>query len=356
MIGIYRSLVIVLLGLFAQSCATTTGEPPSTTGSPGVSDVVEQQFIATEGLTPRERFSKALRMLENGEVGQANVELQAYVATVAKSRSANARALLKQINTPIEEYFPTDYFTVSLGDGESLSTLAKTYLGDALKFYALARYNSISAPSRVFVGQDVRIPLTESARQARDNPVADVKVAETPSEIQQEAPVTVTPTIEKTVSVSELITAEKFSEAVDYANSAPEGSLNNTTLIDIYKGYAEETVASNPYIAADAFHRLSELYEQANDMGSALGALKSALSANADHTQAADSLKSLQPRLVANYYRSASAAFRRQDLDTTIEYADKVLALEPDHANALLYRAQALELQERLKKLGSETK
>ena len=363
MIGIYRGLIIVLLGIFAQSCATTTGEPQTTNGTPDVAGAVEEQFVATEGLTPRERFSQALRMLENGEVGQANAELQAYVATVAKSRSANARALLKQISTPIEEYFPADYFTVSLGDGESLSTLAKTYLGDALKFYALARYNSISAPSRVFVGQEVRIPLTESARQARDDAVKDTQMTEdststeAPVEESLEEPAAIeTPPTERKVTIGELIAAENYSGAVDYANSAPEGSLDNGTLIIIYKGYAEQSKADNPYIAADAYHHLSVLYEQANDMESALGALENALTANADHTQAAESLNSLKPRLVANYYRSASAAFRRQDLDTTIEYSDKVLALEPDHANARLYKAQALELQKRLEKLNAGNK
>ena len=362
MIRIYRSLLVVLLGLIAQSCATTDGGGPGTTGVSELPETAVAEFIATEGLTPRERFSKALRMLENGEVGQAQAELTAYIDTVANSRSKNARALLEQITTPIKEYFPTDYFTISLGDGESLSTLAKTYLGDPLKFYALARYNSISAPSRVFVGQEVRIPLTDSARHVRDNPTSDTQVAEdiTDSEstlrAQQEAPAADTPSIEQSVSIEDLISAENYSDAVDFANNAPEGSLDNDTLITIYQGYAKENVNTNPYIAADAYHHLSELFESSNDMESALGALENALSANADHTQAVDSLKNLKPRLVAKYYRTASAAFGRQDLDTTIEYADKVLALEPEHANAQLYRAQAVELQDRLEKLNAGNK
>jgi len=361
--GTYRGLFIVLSGLLLQSCATTDSGTQTTTGTSDIPSVVDEQFVATPGLAPRERFSKSLRMLENGKVEQAQVELEAYIAAVASSRSKNARALLEQITTPIDEYFPADYFIISLGDGESLSTLAKKYLGDPLKFYALARYNSITAPSRVFVGQEVRIPLTELARQEKDNPVADTTEdadssnndakAEIPQELREDV---TPPVVENIVSIDELILAGMFSEAAEFSNTAPEGSLSNETLIVVYKGFAEESLASNPYVAADAYHRLSELYEQTNDMELALNALNNALSANADHASAADGLASLKPRLVANYYRSASAAFGRQDLETTIQYADKVLALEPDHANAQLYRAQALELQDRLEKLNATKK
>jgi lipoprotein NlpI len=44
-------------------------------------------------------------------------------------------------------------------------------------------------------------------------------------------------------------------------------------------------------------------------------------------------------------------AFQRQDLDGAIAAWDKVLALDPDHKDAQLNRAQALKLKENLKKL-----
>ncbi len=359
MLRFYKSLLIVLFALFVQSCATTTGDSQSTTASPDTSNAEDEQFVATPNLAPRERFSKALRMLENGEVGQAQAELKAYIAAVASSRSRNARALLEQITTPIETYFPSEYFTVSLGDGESLSTLARTYLGDPLKFYALARYNTISAPSRVFVGQEVRIPLTESARLARDNPpvIDEVEEAtallEPAEEVQQETPTAIVDLIEETVSIEDLIGAGNYEEAIEFANNAPEGSLDQATHIAIYLGYAEQMLSDNPFIAADAYHQLADLYLESNDLDSALLTLQKAVSANPDHTGAAQSLQDLESRLVSTYYRSASAAFGRQDLDTTIEYADKVLAIDPDHANAQLYRAQAVELKDRLEQLNS---
>jgi tetratricopeptide (TPR) repeat protein len=42
--------------------------------------------------------------------------------------------------------------------GETLKSIAETYLGSALKFYALARYNHITVPSAVTAGQLLRVP------------------------------------------------------------------------------------------------------------------------------------------------------------------------------------------------------
>ena len=49
-------------------------------------------------------------------------------------------------------------------------------------------------------------------------------------------------------------------------------------------------------------------------------------------------------------HRDALNAYRAQDLEQAIALWNQVLAKDPDHESARLYRAQALELQ---KKLGS---
>ena len=50
-------------------------------------------------------------------------------------------------------------------------------------------------------------------------------------------------------------------------------------------------------------------------------------------------------------YRIGVAAFQKQDLDRAIAAWDKTLAIDPDHKNAQLNRAQALELKQNLQKL-----
>ena len=55
---------------------------------------------------------------------------------------------------------------------------------------------------------------------------------------------------------------------------------------------------------------------------------------------------------IARHTRDARAAFARQDLDGAIANWDRVLALDPNNGTAKLERQRAIELKERLKKVG----
>ena len=103
--------------------------------------------------------------MQQGDSTHAAVELKAYLVDVPNSTPA--KNLLAQIETPIETLYPTDNFAVQLGRDETLSSLAGVYLGDVLGFYGLARYNNIENPSRVVVGQSIRIPRTPQTLAAQ---------------------------------------------------------------------------------------------------------------------------------------------------------------------------------------------
>jgi predicted TPR repeat methyltransferase len=64
--------------------------------------------------------------------------------------------------------------------------------------------------------------------------------------------------------------------------------------------------------------------------------------------QAMEEMLVLQKEIADKYHREGSSAFRRQELDLAIEKWDIVLSVNPDHSSAKLYRAQALELKEKL--------
>jgi hypothetical protein len=55
---------------------------------------------------------------------------------------------------------------------------------------------------------------------------------------------------------------------------------------------------------------------------------------------------------VAQLHREALNAYRAQDLNSAIELWDEVLVIDPEHENARLYRAQAIELQTKLRSLN----
>jgi hypothetical protein len=121
--------------------------------------------MPTPGIAARERFQLAINSLQQGDSQRAAVELKAYLAEVPNSTPA--RNLLAQIETPLDMLYPAESFSVQLQASETLSSLAGIYLGDVLGFYGLARYNGIANPSRVAVGQMIRIPSTPATLAAQ---------------------------------------------------------------------------------------------------------------------------------------------------------------------------------------------
>jgi nucleoid-associated protein YgaU len=147
--------LMVMVGGLLAACAQNQAKPDASANSQAVA------LQPTPGLKANERLQVAIKALQNGDVERAKVELTVFVAEQPKNKVGTG--LLAQIETSADKYFPRDNFTVALKQGESLSNVAATYLGDPLQFYALARYNQIQNPSKVTVGQSLRIPKTPTA-------------------------------------------------------------------------------------------------------------------------------------------------------------------------------------------------
>jgi tetratricopeptide (TPR) repeat protein len=195
--------------------------------------------------------------------------------------------LLRQIDLPAEEYFPQDYRAVRLASGQSLSNLSSEYLGSIYKFHALAKYNGIPRPRRLKAGQDIRIPLTPEAIAAFD--ALDSQPPEPgPGE-----------------SVSPAAAAEADSQPTEVSPTAePLPDLEPELESELESELDSETGSSSPAVPdVEAMHR------------------------------------------------EALNAYRAQNLTRAIALWDEVLIIDPDHENARLYRAQAIELQKKLRSL-----
>jgi tetratricopeptide (TPR) repeat protein len=55
--------------------------------------------------------------------------------------------------------------------------------------------------------------------------------------------------------------------------------------------------------------------------------------------------------LLGSYHERAVVLYRDQQLDQAIALWDHVLAIDPSYERAVIYRARAVELQQRLKQL-----
>lgn len=152
--------VLILLSLLVPVAACSTFKksvPPPVTSNANT-------------ISPAAQFQHALDLLQDGDAQGADAELHAYLKSVPDSSAASY--LIAQIETPLSALFPAASFSVRVTKSDTLSSLARTYLGNSLAFYGLARFNGISVPSKVGEGQSLRIPKTVEAVQARARLVA----------------------------------------------------------------------------------------------------------------------------------------------------------------------------------------
>lgn len=107
-------------------------------------------------LTPRARAQLAVEFLDAGQEKQAMAQIDALLAD--NPADPVAIKLQRQVQGDPQKMLGASYTTYTVKGGDSISSLAKTHLGDAMLFYALSRYNQLPAPNRLMVGQTLKLP------------------------------------------------------------------------------------------------------------------------------------------------------------------------------------------------------
>jgi tetratricopeptide (TPR) repeat protein len=333
---------IYLAGVLCACTTSTISDAPAPQPiqpievSGGIVPIAKPELQPTPGLSDPERLRHAIALLEVGRPDQAKVDLQAYLS--AAPDSAVAQRLLFQIDAPLDVLFPDENFSVQLENEESLSTLSARYLGEVLGFYGLARYNEITNPSQVTVGQTIKIPATANATAAREA-LADARIAETePSPIEEATPWQL---------VEEHVDAGRYGAAIRDAEASglmPEGAAA-AKLAQAYAGVARELEESATLLAGTRALRAGQLYLEAGRPRDALEMFELALEKTPGSTAARAFRDEARRKLVDQEYLEGLRAFQRRQLDTAIAHFDRALEIDPGHRNANLNRAQALELQ-----------
>jgi len=230
-------------------------------------------YVPKQGLSAQQRIREALMLLEEGDESAARVEVVLYLQQ--QPRSELGQDLLRQINLPAADYFPTDYRKIELASGQSLSNISNEYLGSVYKFHALAKYNMIAEPRKLAAGQTIRIPLTDKALAVFES---------------------------------------QDSGSVDAAVDDPaEDSLIETEVVEAVETESAEIVEVE--------------------------------------TVEVNEVEIVAAPDVEKMHREALNAYRAQDLSKAIDLWDQVLAVDPGYENASLYRAQAIQLQNKLRNL-----
>lgn len=307
-----RLTVATVAALVVAACATQEGGAPKTSEpskgpaaparpvapapvAPAPVAPAAPEIPAAEARPAAQRL--ALQAVDQLQVGdEATARLTLEQAQKLDPANELAKNLMAQINADPQKELGAVFFRHTIQSGDSLSRLAQQYMGDRFRFWILAKYNDIANPSRVAVGQVVKIPGRQPA-----TPVPP-PVAETPA-----AP-----------------------------PKAPEPEAPKADLTEAMKHAATLEKAGNLEAAYAAYADVAARFPTSQDAAKKRDATKTALVRSLD--------------------REASVAFQRQNLDLAITKWDRVLELDPNNRKARLERERALDLKKRLaEKFGGGT-
>jgi tetratricopeptide (TPR) repeat protein len=230
--------------------------------------------------------------LQSGHYAGGERALRRYLRQHPDDRAA--RNMLRQLTVDPGQWLGSRWRAHVVQPGESYSTLADRYLGDASLFLILARYNDSTNPSMLRAGQTLHIPL--SARGA--------------------SPVTKAP-------------------AVDAEPAAPGDSRVPN---------AESGNGKSQQLQDESVSLLDQGHKQ-----QALARMDEALAIDPRLKPTGAKAASLRSQLLDSYHVNAMVLYRDQQLDQAIALWNRVLAIAPDYEPAVVYRARALELKQRLK-------
>jgi len=278
----------------------------------------------------KQRRIEGIAALANGQEYKAKQALN--LALCSNPNDKIAQNFLEQINSDL--YPPEPFFEYTVAEGDTLSKIAERFLDDRFKFYALAKFNGIENPSMVKPGKVIKGPGEKPPEAA---------AAPEPETIEPEA---------QEESVKELPAAEEAGAETEMSEISPseQTTAPGPSVFETDKEHAEseKTIKINK-LYDDALQAL-----ESGKAGQAHTFLGQILELEPNNAQAREKLNEVQGQLIETYSRDAMFAYRRQELNKAVRLWDQVLELDPANEMAKLRRAEAVDLMDRLQKLGTE--
>jgi tetratricopeptide (TPR) repeat protein len=243
--------------------------------------------------------------LQLGHYAAGETALRRYLVQHPDDRAA--QAMLHQLTADPEQRLGRASRTHVVQPGDSYSTLAARYLGDASRFLILARYNHSTNPSLLQVGETVRLPV--SAIGASTSPIADTGVDGGDRGVASET------------VIGGATTVAQDAAPVPEPAAAEAKRLQRESVALFDQGYRQQ----------------------------ALARLDKALAIEPRLQPSGTAAASLRKDLVTSFHQRAIVLYRDQKLDQAIALWNRVLAIDPNYESAVVYRTRALELKRRLK-------
>jgi tetratricopeptide (TPR) repeat protein len=252
-------------------------------------------------------------------------------------------------------------FPYKVQPGDTLSRIARRFLGEPLKFYVLARYNNIPISDRLEAGKVINIPgkkpppgkpSTPAVEQSAVPDISQLKLAEARKLYGEERYADALNLLERTHSESAanaelndflltayLAYAKKLSDAGQSAEAAKILSRASAT----FPGNERLRKQSEHMNAA---HHADQAYREGNQLLSegqflqAYASFTRTLKLAPEHAGAKAAIAKIRPQLVENYYTDYVRARRRQHFSEALQSLDKLLEIDPNHELAKSNRAE----------------
>ncbi|EIM01848.1 hypothetical protein UUC_10417 [Rhodanobacter denitrificans] len=257
-----------------SSVVTTPSSPPTATAGSTAASASGGRSLATIG-----------NQLQSGHYAEGEKALRHYLEQHPGDRAA--RAMLRQLTADPRQLLGERWRAHVVQPGDSYSTLAERYLGDANQFLILARYNGSTDPSRLRVGETLHMPLS-----------------------------------------------------ADAAAAVPADAVLPTAIV---------RASESPATAARRLQEESVSLLGQGHRQQALARLDQALTLDPGLKPAGTGAAALRKQLLDSYHERAIVLYRDQQLDQAIALWDRILAIAPDYEPAIVYRTRARELKLRLK-------
>lgn len=378
---ILRILLLALI-ILITGCQVYAPPMPDEEQSAG-SDPSQQRSTAPgasdSSQIPPETLAEVVEALDQGRVAAAEAALLRIIDQQPYSRLA--LRFLEQIQSDPIVLMGEAYDVVNVQPGDSLSEIAERELGDAMQFFALARYNAIQAPRQMAPGTALKIP--RSLRPADGDAVSSES---TPDELGEPDPA---PVVEGPAGAGlELAarnlqsrgqTTQAFSLLLAGARAgnlhgdgerllaelalkraearADEGRLAEALAlldeIDAVTSEAPREVLRSGRRAIEALKLQEEAVEarRAGELDSALVLFEEAAERDPDNAVIEAEADKIRDVIVAQLHEQALTHYRDQELQQAIALWQRVEMLAPDFESARIYLERALALRARVREL-----
>lgn len=309
--------------------------------------------VAPQG-TAKELFKAGVDALQHGDGLKARPLLQQVL--VLEPNHKNASSLLLQIDANPVEMLGKENFPYKVQPGDTLSLIARRFLGDHFKFYILAKYNDIVLSDNLEAGRPIKIP-------GKKPPPSKVTAATSVTSLEQ--PVTPDVSNLRLAEAKKLYTDGRLADSISTLERIhAEGGGNaevSDFLITVYVAYAKKLADSGRLSEADKllskalraypgnerlkkqsnqidmYRNAEQSYEEGNQWVSsgqltkAYAAYANTLKLEPEHAGAKTALAKIRPQVVETYYADSVRARRRQNFTEAISSLDKLLEIDPDH-------------------------